>query len=141
MHSSWVPVFCRSIHGALAATCVADIDGFGDGDDHDLAVADYAFGARAGDSAERVESTLKEVVVDGDFECDLLQQVGFVFVATVGDAASALSRIAGRVGNRHFGHTDVYQCFAYCFEPGWLYDGDDQLHVDILGAVAFWASA
>src|SRR5262245_26805131 len=93
---AYEPIFARPIQNPKSnrprpAVPVADLDRLLHRHNEDLAVADVAFVAGAGDLLEALDGFLDEVVVHRDLEGHLAEQVGLVLGAAVGFILAALA--------------------------------------------------
>src|SRR5262245_61624863 len=93
--------------------------------DENLAVADLA---GLGGVGNGVHHLVDLVVVDGDVEAYLGQEVHGVFGAAIDFLVALLPAVAFDLGDRHALHTDPGEGVANVFELEWFDDGDDQFH-------------
>jgi Ser/Thr protein kinase RdoA (MazF antagonist) len=110
------------------AGTVAHLNRFFHRQDEYLSIADRAFAAGAAKLKQAIHRALDEIVVHGDFQLHLAQQIGGVFVAAVGFGLTPLSRKAHGVANGETAHPDPFERLLHQFELGGLDDSDDKLH-------------
>ena len=90
--------------------------------------ADVAFGAGAGDVFQALDGAVEEVVIHGNFERHLAEQVRLVLVAAVGFHLAALTGIALGVAHCHPRDVKSRKGLVHGVELGGLNDGNDELH-------------
>src|SRR5690606_14538953 len=98
------------LNGSRAGLAIADLDRPLHRHDEHLAVADVAL-----DTASRVlfqagDRLVDEVVVHGDLELHLAEQVSLVLMPAIGLDVPALPRVPHRVEHRHPRNADVHEC-------------------------------
>ena len=111
-----------------AAFAGADADAIFQGEDEDLAVADLAAGAGAAAADDGVDRRFEKLLVDGDHQLHLAQQVHGEFVAAVDLGLSPLPPKALDVHHGQAEDFDVGQGLLDGFQPMGLNHGDNELH-------------
>ena len=117
-----------ALDGARTTLCVIDLYGFVHRQHKDLAVADGALRTRAGRLQQAVDRSIDEVVVDGDFELDLAEQVGLILRAAVRLGLAPLSSEPHRVAHAHARHAQPVQCLLNRLQLRRLDHGENQFH-------------
>ena len=126
MMNSFSLMFAWLSDGFLAAFTRADADAFVHGQDEDLAVADVP---RARAFADAFDGGLDELVVHGDCQADLLQQIDFLKRAAPHMHVSALLAAAQRVRYGDFEDAAGVKSLLDGIQPVGLNVRDDQFHV------------
>jgi Ser/Thr protein kinase RdoA (MazF antagonist) len=98
------------------------------GQDEDFAVADRALAAGSAKLQQALHRAIDKVVVHGDLEFHLAEQIGGVFVAAVSFGLAALPRKAHGVANGKAGHANPFECLLHQVELGGLDNSDNKLH-------------
>ena len=119
-----------------AAFAGADADAVFQGEDEDLAVADFAGRAGAAALDDGVDRRFEELLVDGDHQLHLAQEVDGELVAAVGLGLPALAAEPLHVHHGQAEDLDVGQGLLDGLQTMGLDDGDDQFHVKGTGVRA-----
>src|SRR6266545_7121661 len=106
----------------------ADADHLVERQDEDLPVADLPLLAGPAALQDGVDGRLDELLVDGDLQLHLADQVHLVLVPAVDLGVSLLATDALDVADRQAEHLHLAQRLLHCLQPGWLDDGDDVFH-------------
>src|SRR5579884_1499488 len=116
------------LDGLGAALAGADADAVLQRQDEDFAVADAALGAGAPGLHDGVDGRLDEVLVDGDLELHLAQQVDGQLVAAVDLGMALLATEALDVDDGQAEDLDLVKGLLDGLELGRLDNGQDQFH-------------
>src|SRR5262249_10292887 len=116
------------LDGLGPALAGADADAVLQGEDEDLAVADAALGAGAAGLDDGVDGGLDEVLVDGDLELDLAEQVDGQLVAAVDLGLALLPAEALDVDDGQAEDLDLGEGLLDLLQLAGLNDGQDELH-------------
>jgi hypothetical protein len=86
------------------------------------------FSARAGNFFQAFDRAIDEVVVHGNLERDLSQQVRLVLVSAVGFELTPLPRVTHGVADGHPRYIEPRKCLLHGVELGRLDYGKDHFH-------------
>src|SRR5207253_8196107 len=114
--------------GLRPALAGADADAILQGEDEDLAVPDATLRPGAAGLHDGVDGRLDEILVDGDLQLHLAQQVDRQLVAAVDLGVALLPAEALHVHDSHAEDRDLAQGLLDGFELGRLNDGEDEFH-------------
>src|SRR3954468_24772178 len=114
--------------GLGPALAGADADAVLQRQDEDLAVADAALGAGAPGLHDGVDRRLHEVLVDGDLQLDLAEEVHGQLVAAVDLGVPLLAAEALHVHDGQAEDLDLVERFLDRFQLRRLDDGEDEFH-------------
>src|ERR1022692_1401074 len=106
----------------------ADADAVFERQDEDLAVADAAFRPGAARFHDRVDGRFDEVLVDGDLQLNLVQQVHRQLMPAIDFRAPLLSAEAAAVDHCQAKDLDLVERLLDSFDLGRRNDGDDKFH-------------
>ncbi len=118
----------RVLNGAGTAGSVGQRNGLLGRQYEDLAVTDVAVGASFGNTANRLNRLLNEVVVDPNLQNYFAKHVDFVFNAAVGGRLAFLSPVSLSITDGHPLNANVLKCIVDRADFGRLDDGKDQFH-------------
>src|ERR1700691_2598151 len=110
----------------LSAVAVADADGFIDGGDEDLAVANLS---RPGGGAERSDNLLGARVRHEHFELHFRKQIDFIFRPAIGLGVAFLAAVATHFRDRDALHADANESFLYLVQLVRLYNRFNLFHM------------
>lgn len=119
------------IHGsdcAWSAAVIADLNRFFHRQDEYLAIADGPLGTRAAELQQAIHGPIHEIVVYGDLKLHLAEQIGGVFVATIGFRLPPLTRKARGIANGEAGDADPFEGLLHEVKFSRLDDRDNEFH-------------
>src|SRR5690606_11417806 len=96
--------------------------------DKDLAVSDLALLPRAAPLDDGIDRRLDEVLIHGDLQLHLAQQVDRKLPTSVRLRLTSLPAKPLTIDHRQPEHLDFRQRLLDRFQPAWLDDGDDEFH-------------
>src|SRR5262245_37144411 len=111
-----------------SALAGADADHLVERQDEDLSVADLPLLAGPAALQDGVDGRLDELLVDGDLQLHLADQVHLVLMPSVDLGVSLLAADALDVADRQAEHLHLAQRVLHGLQPGGLDDGDDVFH-------------
>src|ERR1043165_5455645 len=130
----WAWEMSNRFRTALAG---ADADAVFQRQDENLAVADASFRTGATRFHDGVDGRLDKILIDGNLQLHLVQQIDREFVAAVHLGVPLLPAEAAAVDHRQTEDLDLVESFLDGFHFRRLNDGDDEFHIrDSLGCLS-----